>query len=81
VHRATAEEQLVVGHRKEDARVVNSEAFSVPNVDSITVTATKITPPGPINRCATSAATSREVRISSIGITPGRPRSPAGRWQ
>ena len=48
---------------------VSSVALRVPNVESITVTATNTTPGAPINRCATSAATSFECRISSTGIT------------
>ena len=49
--------------------LVNSTVFSVPNVEIITVIATNVTPPAPITRCATSAATSFDVRISSIGST------------
>ena len=48
---------------------VRIEPFNVPNVDSITVLDTNTTPPAPTNRCATSAATRRDVRISSTGIT------------
>ena len=43
--------------------------FSEPNVESITVMATNTTPAGPMTRCPTSAATSLDVRIWSIGRT------------
>ena len=47
---------------------VSSVPLSVPNVESITVTATNATPGAPISRSATSAATSLLARISSTGV-------------
>jgi hypothetical protein len=56
---------------KKTRGAVSSVALSVPNVDSITVTATNTTPGAPISRCATSAATSFERRISSTASPRG----------
>ena len=53
---------------KKTRGAVSSVAFRVPKVESITVDATKTTPGGPMSRCATSAATSLECRISSTLI-------------
>ena len=46
--------------RRRRAALVKSDPLSVPNVESITVTATNTTPAGPMSRWATSAATSFE---------------------
>ena len=51
-----AARQLAKNTRGDVSRV----PFSVPNVESITVVATKITPGAPMRRCAMSAATSFE---------------------
>jgi hypothetical protein len=48
---------------------VSSDPFTDPKVERITVSDTSVTPTGPTSRCATSAATSRAPRISSMEST------------